>query len=200
MILGVVLAGGRGARLERHEPKALLMLAGRTLLARAEATLEALCDEVLVSAPQILALGARESRRIADPEDAEGPLAGMVAALSARPYVRALVLAVDLPFATPNSLRALGEFMREGDDVVMAAPEGIPQPLAAWYAPRAALALSEALARGERSATRAVLRLNARVVDSEQVADLPDGLTAYFNLNTPADLDEAQRRCREGAP
>lgn len=198
MRLGVVLAGGQGLRLARAEPKALLMLAGRTLLARAQATLELLCDEVVVSAPESLELGVPNARRIADPEGGEGPLAGLVAALACRPFTQAMVLAVDMPFASDVALRALHGHLRAGDDAVLAAPAGIPQPLAAWYAPSACEPLAAALACGERSVTRAVLALSVRVVLPAELATMPGGESAYFNLNTPADLDEAERRCREG--
>src|SRR5439155_8105257 len=97
-------------------PKALVRLAGVTLLERALAILSAVCDEVVVVAPAGLALpapaaradpaspGARESgsapgvRRVNDPPDAAGPLAGVVAGLGARAFARAIVLGVDLPF------------------------------------------------------------------------------------------------------
>ena len=197
MTLGVVLAGGRGLRLGREEPKAHLVLAGRTLLARARATLEALVDVVVVSAPQDLVLATSDASRVSDPVGAEGPLAGLVAALTSRPFTRAIVLAVDLPFASVAALNALGEQLMLGDDAVLAAPAGIPQPLAAWFAPSASAPLAAALAAGERSVTRAVLALRARVLGPDALAGMPDGEDAYFNLNTPADLAEAVRRCEE---
>ena len=197
MTLGVVLAGGQGVRLGREAPKAELMLAGRTLLARARVTLEALADVVVVSAPLELDLPSAGASRVADAAGAEGPLAGLVAALTSQPFERAVVLAVDLPFASVAALRALGMQMGSQVDVVLAAPGGIPQPLAAWYAPSAVVPLAAALDAGERSVTRAVSRLRARVLGREALVDMPDGEAAYFNLNTPADLAEAVRRCEE---
>lgn len=173
------------------------MLAGRTLLARARVTLEALADVVVVSAPLELDLPSAGASRVADAAGAEGPLAGLVAALTSQPFERAVVLAVDLPFASVAALRALGMQMGSQVDVVLAAPGGIPQPLAAWYAPSAVVPLAAALDAGERSVTRAVSRLRARVLGREALVDMPDGEAAYFNLNTPADLAEAVRRCEE---
>lgn len=198
MTLGVVLAGGRGLRLGREEPKAQLVLAGRTLLARARATLEALADVVVVSAPHELVLTIPDASRVSDAVGAKGPLAGLVAALTSRPFTRAIVLAVDLPFASVAALRALGEQLMPGDDAVLPAPAGIPQPLAAWFAPSASAPLAAALAAGERSVTRAVVALRARVIGPDALARMPEGEDAYFNLNTPADLAEAVRRCEEG--
>ena len=200
MTLGVVLAGGRGLRLGREEPKAQVVLAGRTLLVRARATLEALVDVVVVSAPRDLALAVPDASRVHDAASAEGPLAGLVAALTSRPFTRAIVLAVDLPFASVAALGALGELLLPGDDAVLAAPAGIPQPLATWFAPSASGPLAAALAAGERSVTRAVLALRARVLGPDVLVGMPEGEDAYFNLNTPADLAEAVRRCEEKQP
>ena len=199
MTLGIVLAGGQGVRLARPEHKAMVMLAGRSLLTRARETLARLCDEVLVSAPAAFELDVPRSGRVADPEGSGGPLAGLVQSLAARPYSLAVVLAVDLPFANSAALCALQAHLQPGDDAVMAAPGGIPQPLAAWYAPGAVTRLAAVFASGERSVTRAVLGLRVRVVDPAVLATMPGGESSYFNLNTPADLAAAERRLREGA-
>lgn len=197
MRLGVVLAGGRGERLGGGVPKAGIVWAGRTLLARAEATLAAISDEVLISAPATLPLDVADERRVADIAGAEGPLAGLVAALSARTYTQAVVLAVDLPFMSSAALESLRADLVPPWSAVVPMPAGIPQPLAAWYAPVAARQLAEVLARGERSVTRAVWTLNVRAIEAERLRHHPGGESAYFNLNTPADLAEAARRERQ---
>jgi len=194
-VLGVLLAGGRGVRLRTDLPKALVPCAGRTLLARAHATLAALADQVVVVAPAEMALPVAGGERVADPPEAsgEGPLAGLVAGLGARAFDDAVVLAVDLPLVSAELLRAL----RSGRGkavAVLAMPGSAPQPLAAWYAPQAAARLAGALARGERSATAAALSLEPVLVADAQLATLPGGLDAWLNVNTPADLALAERR------
>jgi molybdopterin-guanine dinucleotide biosynthesis protein A len=191
--LGILLAGGRGRRLSPETPKALVLLRGRTLLARALATLEALCDDVVVCAPGSLALPVDEARRVRDPEPGDGPLAGLVAGLSARPFERALALGVDLPFLAPATLAALGALLADAPAVVPA-PGGRPQPLAAWYAATALAPLAGALAAGARALVPAVLLLPPRLVPDPELAALPGGIDAYFNLNTPDDLANAERR------
>ncbi|HEV2105150.1 MAG TPA: NTP transferase domain-containing protein, partial [Candidatus Eisenbacteria bacterium] len=66
-VLGVLLAGGRGARLGAGGPKALATLAGRTLLSRAHAILAAVCDAVVVVAPAALALPVAPGERVDHP-------------------------------------------------------------------------------------------------------------------------------------
>lgn len=196
--LGVLLAGGRGARLGGERPKALADCGGRTLLARALATLGSLTDPVVVVAPAGMPLPVSAAQRVADMPGAEGPLAGMIAGLGSRRFEEALVLAVDLPLVGTATLEALRA--RRGDALaVLAAPGGIPQPLAAWFGPRAFGALAESLRAGERSVTRAVLALDPVVLDDAELATLPGGLEAWLNVNTPDELAEAGRRLAQGS-
>lgn len=196
MTLGVLVAGGRGARLGAGVPKALVPLAGETLLARARRALEAACDAVVVVAPA--AVGARLGvPTVADAPGAEGPLAGIVAGLAARPHARALVLGVDFPLLGPDTLRAL--LARLGDaPALVPAPGGRAQPLASALAGSVAPRLAAALAAGERSPAAALASLGAHVLDDAALAALPGGPAAFLNVNTAADLAEAGRRLAAG--
>lgn len=191
--LGILLAGGHGRRLGADRPKALAELGRRTLLARAQEALAAACDDVVVVAPASLALPVEAARRVHDAEPGEGPLAGLVAGLAARPCERALALAVDLPLASPAWLRAL--LAQLGDaTAVVPAPGGVPQPLAAAYAAAAFAPLADARARGGRALVPEVRALaGVRWLDDAALAAMPGGAGALLNVNTPADLDAAAR-------
>ena len=192
-VLGVLVAGGRGRRLAGPGPKALVEVAGRTLLERTRAILERVCDELVVVAPATFELPVPAAMRIADPPGAAGPLAGVVAGLGARSFECALVLGVDFPLMRPATLSALRQQIGSALALVPA-PGGTPQPLAAAYRPAAAAALALALERGERALSPAVLALPARLLANDELERLEGGLENFFNLNTPEDLAEAGRR------
>jgi molybdopterin-guanine dinucleotide biosynthesis protein A len=197
--LGILLAGGQGTRLGGDTPKALALCAGRTLLARALATLSSACDAAVVVAPAGLDLPVAPLLRVADPPDAAGPLAALVAGLTSpagRACDEALVLAVDFPLLLPATLAAL-RALRGAAVAVLPAPGGIPQPLAAWYTPGALAPLAAALAAGERAPSRAVPALAPVIAGDPVLASLPGGLDAWLNVNTRADLAEAARRLEE---
>jgi len=190
--LGVLLAGGRGTRLGAATPKALVRCGGRTLLARAHATLAALCDTVVVVAPRELELPVPRAGRVDDPPGARGPLAAMVAGLGAQPHAEALVLAVDLPLVTETALAAL-RLLRGDALAVIAAPDSLPQPLAAWYASGARDVLAAALQSGERSVIDACRTLSPRLVAGSELDAIPEGEGFQWNVNTPEELERAER-------
>src|SRR5438093_861436 len=105
--LGVIVAGGRGARLGLGRPKAFAEVGGMTLLARAEAVLAALCDAIVIAAPASLELPPHRFPRVADATDAAVPLAGLVAGLAKLPFARAVALGVDFPLMRPEAFAAL---------------------------------------------------------------------------------------------
>lgn len=197
--LGVIVAGGRGARLGLGRPKAFAEVGGMTLLARAETVLAALCDAIVIAAPASLELPPHRFPRVADATDAAVPLAGLVAGLAKLPFARAVALGVDFPLMRPEMLAAL--LARLGPRAaVLPTPGGVPQPLAAAYAPVAGAALAASLARGERAVTAASLALDPRIVGESELSRLEGGSRCFFNLNTPADRAEAERLLVAPAP
>jgi molybdopterin-guanine dinucleotide biosynthesis protein A len=198
--LGVLLAGGRGLRLGQPVPKALVTVGGRTLFERALGTLEEVCDEIVVTAPRQIELpdvhGIRRERLF---DAGKGPLAAIVEALEHRSYSRALVLGVDFPLLLSPALRAILDLLAAERPVVVPAPAGRLQPLAAAYSPPAAKALAEAHGEGERSLVAAVLRLGPHLLHDAELARLPGGLESFLNLNRPEEKVEAENRLRQRA-
>ncbi len=190
--LGVIVAGGQGRRLGLGSPKALVRVGGLTLLDRAIATLERLCDRIVVASPPHLGLPLPKAMLVPDASGARGPLAGLVAGLDSDPYDRAVALGVDFPLLRPSALETLID--RLGDhSAVLPAPGGIPQPLVAAYGPSACAGLKGRLAAGERSLIRAVASLAPLVLTDAELMRLEGGLENFFNLNTPDELARAEQ-------
>jgi molybdopterin-guanine dinucleotide biosynthesis protein A len=198
MDLGVIVAGGAGTRLGAGVPKARAVLAGETLLERAIRILAAVCDPIVTVTPRDRrpadVVTASDVGWIEDAPDGGGPLSGIVAGLAAEDYRRAIVLGVDFPFVRPSFLRTLlAELDASGAAAVIPAPSGIPQPLVAAFAPRAAEVFAAAHARGERSPSRAMMALDPRLLTDDFLMTLDGGLENLMNLNTPEDLAAAER-------
>ena len=190
---GVIVAGGQGRRLALGRPKAFAVVGGRTLLARAEAVMAAVCGEVVIAAPADLALPAAQFTRVADAPGGAGPLAGVVAGLRVLREGPALVLGVDFPLLRVETLRALIVHLGRAPAVIPA-PGGRLQPLAAVYGVAARIALDAAFVGGERSIVAAATALDPLVLGDAALAGIAGGVESFFNLNTPADLALAEDR------
>ncbi|MCC6924219.1 molybdenum cofactor guanylyltransferase [Novosphingobium sp.] len=173
MILGAVLAGGQSSRF--GSDKALAVLGGESLIARAVDLLSGWCEKVVV-------IGREEAPAptLPDwPRPGMGPLGGIAAALrDARDegYDEVLTCGVD-SFDLPENLPAL----------LAPAPAYLTdQPVVGLW-PVSAVAPVEAILRGEgRHSMRALAEaIGARAVSQPR---------ASININTPADLAEAEKR------
>lgn len=189
----VILAGGSGSRI--GGAKAGRKLAGRTLLDHAiDIARRWSADPVLAVAepgsdPR---LGVRQTR---DREGIAGPLGGIAAALDETLRLgarRLMVLPVDMPFLPVDLLPKLSAALdrQANAGCAVASADGDRYPVCSlWRAGPLAAALPGYVASGERS-LRGLVRLLGGI--DVEWSD-PDAGTAFFNINTAADLERAEK-------
>ena len=179
-LAGAVLAGGASRRMGRA--KAFIEVDGRPMVRRvADALTAAGADPVVViggDAPRLDALGLAV---VADRHPGEGPLGGIITALTAADGADAVaVLACDLVAASPVEVQRLAATL-PGHDVAVPVVDGRRQWAHAVWSPAALPALEAAFATGERAPRRAVSDL----VVVDVAVDDP---RAYADADTPDDL------------
>jgi molybdopterin-guanine dinucleotide biosynthesis protein A len=184
-LAGLVLCGGTGRRMGRD--KALVEFESEPLVVRAARRLGEVADPVLLAPGRTGRLGDLGYREVADAAEDAGPLAGIVAGVTASPHELVAVVAADMPFASPALFAQLAA-LRGDEDAVVPVVAGNTEPLHAVYARSSLPALRDAL-QERRFELRAVLRSLRRrdVLESEWLAVDPTGRFA-FNLNRPEDL------------
>jgi molybdenum cofactor guanylyltransferase len=187
--VGFVAAGGRSLRMGRD--KALLPWAGSTLLDDALARMRLACPDVRILCGPVPRYGDRGVPLVTDRIDGAGPLAGLEAALVAAAGLPVVVLGVDLPFVTAGTLAFLLARL-DGADAAVPAPEQMPQPLCAAYAPSCLPAVQACLAAGERRMTSFWSDVSIRRLPSSDFAPFGDPRDLFRNLNTPEDLHRAR--------
>jgi molybdenum cofactor guanylyltransferase len=180
---GVVLAGGLGTRM--GEPKATALLAGRPLVAYPIEAMRAVCDRVAVVCKRDTELPELDVETWIEPDEPRHPVAGIIHALE-RVAGPVLVCAADMPLITPQALHLVAAGRRS--TAAVAAVGGRLEPLLGAYAPDALGPLREAPPDQPLRDTAASLAPALVVVAPEVV----------FNINTPADLAEAERRLTSG--
>ena len=189
-ISAVVLAGGKSQRL--GVDKTLLLLDGVWLLQRLVEQLQTLSDDVLVVANEPHKLAALGVRIVPDHQVGIGPLAGILAGLSAIQNQAGLFLACDMPLLNRRLLRYMTRLSADVD-VVIPRNGDETEPLHAIYGKGCLDPISHSLAQGSRRVIHFFDRVRVRYVDPDEISAFdPLGLS-LFNINQPADLSKAQQ-------
>jgi len=190
----LIFAGGRATRLAGRN-KALLEVGGQPIIERILASAGPLASERLVLANDTQLAGLEGIRLIYDPEPHAGVLPALAAGLSAATSTICLAVACDMPFVS----RALFEHLlavaaADGADVVIPRTEGFLQPMHAVYRRAPVLrAIRAALDRGQQRMTSYFDDVVVRQIDQNEWQRFDAAGQAFFNVNTPDDLAEAQR-------
>lgn len=192
-----VLAGGRGSRLGGDKARAVL--GGQALITYPLAAARGAGLEAIVVAKRSSQLPSLAGRVRYEPELPEHPLCGVVRALEyacERGAGGAVLLACDMPLVTPGLLRWLAGL----PGAAMVQVEGRPQPALARVRSAHLPQLREALL-SQRSLTAAIVGLEPRIVEEEDLRAFGAPEELCFNVNRPEDLERAAlvlaRRARE---
>jgi molybdopterin-guanine dinucleotide biosynthesis protein A len=180
--IGVILAGGSGRRI--GGAKALVTLRGRPMISYVVAAFRAaLADVAVVAKPDTrlpIMAGVSVWRESAEPRH---PLVGIVHALREAGGRAIVVGAADMPFVTAEVVRSLAGFDASGAPAVIAVAGGGLQPQLGRYEPSALSLLDPETRRPLREVVAAL---------GPALLELDDP-RVVFNVNTPAELAEAER-------
>jgi len=198
---GYVLAGGASSRF--GQDKALIQLGGELVLVR-------MLDVLKKSGVRdLIVVGAKTKykrfgvRCIEDKWPGEGPLGGIVTALyrslaDKYGYRWNLILSCDMPFLTADWLGFLVDRSKKSEaDVVFAYSKTGPEPLCACWKTTAVERLQAAFERGVRKVTDGIALLKAEVLDEKEWKRFDKSGRLFWNMNTPAEYEEARRILEE---
>ena len=195
MLTTVIQAGGRSSRMGRD--KGLVPLAGKPLV---EHIIEGVAGidgtlHLVTNHPQNYAhLNIPMS---SDANPGAGALPGLRTALAAVDSELVALVACDMPFVNGELLRYLVEQAIDAD-VVVPVWDGFHQPMHAVYRRVPVLAAVEnALANNQRRMISFYKDVRVKEISAEIITQLDPTGHAFFNVNTPADLDQAHRILEE---
>lgn len=184
---GFILAGGQSTRMGTD--KAFLKLDGRLLIDHAMRRLKVFqCDIFLVGdKARLNAFGRVVEDRYAD----AGPLAGIHRALERTETELNVITAVDIPLVPAEFLEKMVKIARKDDAEVVIPKTGSGyQPLCAVYKKEFFGVADAALKAGKRKIDEVIFSRPHNVVDAEKEGFAAD---VFLNVNTPEDLERAQR-------
>jgi molybdenum cofactor guanylyltransferase len=208
---GFVQAGGGSTRFGAD--KALVKLAGRSMLRRTGELLASVCHDVsVVSAPGRYADSPWPV--LVDRWPGEGPLGGILTELCSIRSIAfkdssrhpdddscrfAIILSCDMPFLTTEFLQFLIDRAKaSGAQVVVPERSGQLEPLCACWCAASAEAVQRAFDSGVRKVTQAMKQLGMEVLDESGWKRFDSDNRLFWNMNTPEDYDTARRILENG--
>ncbi|MFP4529576.1 MAG: molybdenum cofactor guanylyltransferase [Candidatus Kapaibacterium sp.] len=194
-ISGAVLAGGKSSRMGRD--KALIEISGVPLIQNSINLLRNFFEDVFVAGGDDRIRNACDAPIYEDEFPGYGPIAGLHTALKNAQNESVLLISVDMPFVRRQVLRqiCLGS---DAGAVNIPNCSGELQPLCAIY-PKSILPKVEEILKSTADPDLAGDALSLRRLADEygREVELSDCLDAFFNINTPDDLEAARKMMEE---
>jgi molybdopterin-guanine dinucleotide biosynthesis protein A len=192
-----VLAGGGSTRFGRD--KALAEIVGKPMLVRMRELIVGPVTRDVCVIGSAAKYGGFGAKCVEDHWPGEGPLGGIVTALldagsGAGARVWSLIVGCDMPFLTAEWLRFLAQRAAASDaDVVLPRSQHGLEPLCACYKTSAGKTLQSQFEFGVRKITQALSAVKVEVLDETEWKRFDSAGRLFWNMNTPADYDEARR-------
>jgi molybdopterin-guanine dinucleotide biosynthesis protein A len=194
-----VLAGGASSRFGRD--KALVRFGTTPLLLEIVELAKSCTPKVAVVALAEKYAGVEGHLEIiGDRWPGEGPLGGIITALQytvgTNPSAEwNLILGCDMPFLTTEWLQFLVDHaLKSPREIQVVLPHSAhgPEPLCACYRTSAVEPLKNVFDRGVRKVTQALKEVRTEVLDDSVWKRFDSAGRLFWNMNTPADFEEAQ--------
>lgn len=193
---GYVLAGGGSTRFGRD--KSLADIGGRSMLLRIYELLGKVADDVTAVVPAGKPVGLAINT-VSDRWPGEGPLGGVITALQASAEANRspewnLIVGCDMPFLTREWLSYFAKRASVSDaEVIVPRSRSGLEPLCACWRTSAAGKLQQGFEGGVRKVTEGMTCLNMEIVDESGWTRFDSAGRLFWNMNTPAEYEEARR-------
>ncbi len=197
MITIVLQAGGQSSRMGKD--KAFLPFLGFPLIERLMDRFQQLNAEILIisnNAPLYQHLGVPV---YGDVRPGRGALGGLLTALSVANTPLVGLVAVDMPFASPNLISIMADKIQRSnwDGIIPSTPNGI-EPLHAVYRRESCLSLVDQAIEQDLWRMKAWhKKANLKILDPGETLDITGSEHTFLNLNTPEEFIAAEEMARD---
>lgn len=181
------------------EDKALKPFLGRPLIQRVIDRLSPIADEMIVTTNRPAEYTFLNLRLVSDLKPGRGALGGLYTAIASAAHPLAAVVACDMPFASHIFFEGARRLMFDEEaDVVIAKTEEGYEPFHALYRRETCLpAIQSAIDADQWKVISWFQKVKVRELSAEEVKSFdPSGL-CFWNLNTPEEFLEAEKRATE---
>ena len=181
------------------EDKALKIFLGKPLIQRVIERMIPIADEIIVTTNRPAEYTFLNYRLIPDLKPGRGALGGLYTAIASAAHPLVAVVACDMPFASQMFFEGARRLMvKEEADVVIAQTDEGYEPLHALYRRETCLpAIESAIDADQWKVIAWFPQVKVRTLTPDEIKSLdPTGL-CFWNLNTPEEFTEAERRANE---
>lgn len=186
---GVILAGGKSTRMGAD--KAFLEIGREEMIRRIAGELKKVFKEILICGGKEETGKRLGLKVVGDLIKGGGPLSGIHAALHHMSHQKCLVVACDMPFINAGMAQCIVKHA-EGYDVAVPRHGIHLQPLFAVYGRGCIPAIEQSLAASRYKIVDFYPMVRVNYVSEEKLRALADIDFAFFNVNTPVDLEKAR--------
>ena len=109
----------------------------------------------------------------------------------------AFIAACDTPFLKMDLVKVIVQHVASGADVVIPRTDVGIEPLCAVYSRRCLQTVQNALEQNHLKIRDLFNKLNVKEVPETVLRKMDSGLISFFNINTPDDLEKANRMINE---
>ena len=197
MLTVVIQAGGMSSRM--GEDKALKIFLGKPLIQRVIERMIPIADEIIVTTNRPAEYAFLNLRLVPDLKPGRGALGGLYTAIASATHPLVAVVACDMPFASQMFFEGARRLIvKEEADVIIAKTDEGYEPLHALYRRETCLpAIESAIDADQWKVIAWFPQVKVRTLMPEEIKTLdPSGL-CFWNLNTPEEFAEAERRANE---
>jgi len=185
-----ILAGGRSSRMGTD--KSFVQVLGRPLIEDILAQAAGLGDETLIVTNRPDDYAYLGVPLFTDVLPDKGALGGLYSALHSATRQHVLCIACDMPFVVRPLLDYLIGLRLEAD-AIMPRLAGEAEPFRAIYSRDCLGPIRAALDAGRMRVISFFPEVRVRYVDEVEIDRFDPGHLSFFNVNTPADLEQARR-------
>ena len=195
-ITGVILAGGHSRRMGQN--KALMPLGTDTVIGHVIRQVLAVTSDLLLITNTPETYTHLNLPMHPDLVPNRGALGGIYTGLTYATNSIVLCVACDMPLLRPILLSHLSSYLGKHDAVVpyvqaLNCPTRTFQTLCAAYSKRCLPIIDQMFAEGELRVHALYERISVRVVAPTEWRQFDPQGVSFFNINTPADFEEAER-------
>jgi len=193
---GIILAGGESKRLNNVE-KSNLLVGSRRIIAWMMSVYEKLFSEIILVSNHPTTYLEWDAIVVKDIYTKRSSLTGIHSGLFYTKTDHAFIAACDTPFLKKDLVKVIVQHIDSSTDVVIPRTDVGIEPLCAVYSRRCLQTVQGALEQNNLKIRNVFNKLKVKEVPETVLRKKDPGLASFFNINTPDDLEQANRMINE---